>query len=158
MNARVQRSCGGCTACCKSMAIIEINKPAGKWCPHCSIGKGCRVYTERPASCNEFKCEWLKGFGEEKDRPDHTKIILDFIKLIKGGLPGGILQVWEVSEGSMASSFAKKTTLLALENGIWVAHLPLHGQRHMFVPRGQIVTTEITSELAKKDIAVTDWS
>jgi hypothetical protein len=124
-----QRSCGGCTACCKPIAVLEINKPLGEWCEHCSIGVGCRIYAEKPTSCGGFRCEWLKGFGEENDRPDHTKVILDFTKLTKGGLPGGILQIWEVSEGSLASAHVKKTTLFGLENEIWVAHIPLHGHR-----------------------------
>ncbi|MCX6786785.1 MAG: hypothetical protein NTU85_03160 [Candidatus Kaiserbacteria bacterium] len=153
----IQRICGGCTACCKSIAVIEIDKPLGKWCQYCSIGRGCLMYAEKPASCTEFRCEWLKGFGEEKHRPDRTKIILDYTKLVKGGLPGGILQVWEVSEGSLGNAHVKKTTLFALENEIWVAHFPLRGSRSIFVPRSQIVTEEIALVFVENNIAVTDW-
>ena len=34
--------CGTCTLCCKLVHVHEIEKPIGKWCPHCSLGKGVR--------------------------------------------------------------------------------------------------------------------
>ena len=53
------RSCGGCTMCCKVMEITELAKPVGKWCPHCDIGKGCKIYSSRPEECRTFMCAWL---------------------------------------------------------------------------------------------------
>src|SRR5436305_14221849 len=44
------RSCGDCTLCCKLLSITELEKPIGKWCPHCEIGKGCKIYDCRPQS------------------------------------------------------------------------------------------------------------
>jgi hypothetical protein len=53
------RSCGGCTMCCKVLGITELQKPVGKWCKHCEIGYGCRIYETRPAECRTFHCAWL---------------------------------------------------------------------------------------------------
>lgn len=150
------RICGTCTACCKALEVVELGKPVGKWCQHCSIGKGCKIYSEKPSACSEFRCEWLKGFGGSQDRPDRTKVIPDYIKPLEG-LPGGILQMWEVSEDSLTSSYAKRMTLLVLQNGVWVSHIPLHGCRKIFVPKNQMITKEIASALARENIRITDW-
>jgi hypothetical protein len=53
------RGCGSCTLCCKLLAIDEIDKPRGAWCRHCDIGRGCRIYAERPGPCREFHCGYL---------------------------------------------------------------------------------------------------
>ena len=50
------RSCGSCTLCCKLLRIDELDKPKGEWCEHCAVGKGCRIYDERPAACRGFFC------------------------------------------------------------------------------------------------------
>jgi hypothetical protein len=63
-------ACGSCTACCRVYAIPEVKKPAGPWCQHCDIGKGCKIYDERPALCVDFKCLWLQS-REREDKRDH---------------------------------------------------------------------------------------
>lgn len=72
--------CGSCTACCRVYAIPSLDKPAGKWCDHCAIGKGCTVYETRPELCVEFACLWLqshqRGQGlPEEARPDRCKVV-----------------------------------------------------------------------------------
>lgn len=71
------RSCGSCTMCCKVHGIAEIAKPIGKWCPHCEIGKSCRIYDTRPQECRTFHCLWL---ADERTadhwRPDRSKIVI----------------------------------------------------------------------------------
>ena len=72
------KECGGCTQCCRTMAITELAKPAHEWCKHCSIGKGCNIYAERPASCRSFNCLWLQVAPEVLDasyRPDRLKVV-----------------------------------------------------------------------------------
>ena len=152
----MSRTCGSCTACCKALEVVELTKPLGKWCQHCSIGKGCKIYAERPQSCRDFRCEWLKGLGEEEDRPDRIRVILDYVKLPEG-LPGGIFQIWELSEGSLASAYVKRMTLGALKSEVWVSHIPLHGRKKIFVPKSQTVTEEIASALVRENITVADW-
>ena len=73
-----QKECGGCTACCKIMAITELDKPAHQWCAHCDIGKGCNIYGDRPQSCRDFECVWLQAGPEVLDdsfRPDRVKVV-----------------------------------------------------------------------------------
>lgn len=57
------RSCGACTLCCKVMEITELAKPRGQWCGHCAVGKGCKIYQERPPSCRAFMCGYLASIG-----------------------------------------------------------------------------------------------
>lgn len=73
------RTCGTCRACCKTMGIKEIDKPAGEQCPHINskIGiEGCRIYSMRPQSCVDFRCLWLHGLGDERDRPDRSGAVM----------------------------------------------------------------------------------
>jgi hypothetical protein len=68
--------CGSCTACCKILAVEPLQKPAGQWCKHCDIGKGCKIYLDRPEPCHAFECLWLQH-DEMPDaaRPDHCKVV-----------------------------------------------------------------------------------
>lgn len=76
--------CGTCTACCRVFAIAEMpKKKAGQWCEHCAIGKGCKVYDDRPETCRTFECLWLLSQGREDPReqlppdmrPDRCKVV-----------------------------------------------------------------------------------
>jgi hypothetical protein len=73
---RGERQCGGCTMCCKLLAVVELEKPAGKWCQHCSKGVGCQVYHVRPETCQQFDCLWLIGAAPDQCRPDKSKCVL----------------------------------------------------------------------------------
>ena len=75
--------CGDCTMCCKLMGVPEIRKPAGTWCQHCNIGKGCKIYDERPENCRIFECGWLQSQSREPRevmppelRPDRCKVVI----------------------------------------------------------------------------------
>jgi hypothetical protein len=73
----VARTCGSCTFCCKVMAIEELEKPDGTWCVHCAIGKGCKIYDDRPEVCRIFSCSWLAEPSlPEAMRPDRSKVVL----------------------------------------------------------------------------------
>lgn len=76
-----ERTCGGCTTCCKTHPIFRIEKHAAKWCQHCNIGKGCKIYNERPEECAGFKCQWLMGYGLDSERPDIIKIVVDYCEI-----------------------------------------------------------------------------
>jgi hypothetical protein len=73
--------CGSCTACCRVYAIPAFDKPAGKWCEYCDIGKGCKAYETRPKhECADFECLWLEmnrlGHEPADDlRPDRCKVV-----------------------------------------------------------------------------------
>ena len=53
------KECGSCGLCCKVMAIKELKKPGGTWCPHWEKGTGCTIYGTRPQECKDFNCIWL---------------------------------------------------------------------------------------------------
>ena len=73
--------CGECTMCCRVFAIPLLQKPAGAWCTHCDIGKGCKIYESRPDVCIDFECLWLQSHGESGNpmpielRPDKCKVM-----------------------------------------------------------------------------------
>lgn len=72
------RECGDCTACCAVMAVAELRKASRRACDH--VGReGCRIHPERPASCREFHCLWLRGAvaGDEALRPDALGVMFD---------------------------------------------------------------------------------
>lgn len=132
---QAKRTCGPCTACCKALELItpELVKPAGKWCPHCEIGKRCKIYVDRPSDCQGFVCEWLKGFGEERDRPDRLHVVLDHAVDPEGealGLTGGTFQIWEVTEGALESSRVQQITEQKVRQGFYVLHIPLGARRY----------------------------
>jgi hypothetical protein len=71
------RTCGDCTLCCKVMAIEELAKPAGSWCPHCKPRRGCLVYADRPGECRTFSCMWLVNeLLDESWKPNRSKLVL----------------------------------------------------------------------------------
>lgn len=73
------RACGDCTMCCKVLGIDALEKPLGKWCAHCSIGAGCRIYDRRPQECRDYFCAYLTWAEvAEAWRPTKSKIVLDF--------------------------------------------------------------------------------
>lgn len=75
-------SCGGCTQCCKTLKVSEIDKPEHTWCTACTIGVGCDRYATRPQSCVEFECVWLQSQREPgaalapELRPDRSKVVI----------------------------------------------------------------------------------
>ena len=68
MVAEVSRECGTCTACCEVMIVPELNKPANKPCQYAN--DGCNMYEDRPPTCRDWDCLWIKGELRERDRPD----------------------------------------------------------------------------------------
>ena len=65
--------------CCKLLGVAELDKPRLRWCQHCAVGVGCRVYPERPQSCRTFMCGYLTGrdIGEHW-RPTRSKMVLSY--------------------------------------------------------------------------------
>ncbi|MGY3617750.1 hypothetical protein [Bradyrhizobium sp. USDA 10063] len=77
MIASAKRLCDDCTLCCKVMAIEELAKPANYWCPHCRPGRGCAMYADRPAECENFSCLWLiNDHLDEQWKPNKSKLVL----------------------------------------------------------------------------------
>jgi hypothetical protein len=69
------RRCDGCTVCCTLTRVPELNKPEGKTCIFAC--KGCTIYPDRPQSCRDFECEWLKGNLPIWMKPNKAHIMLE---------------------------------------------------------------------------------
>jgi hypothetical protein len=105
----------------------------GKWCEHCTPGHGCKIYESRPIDCKTFECAWLRGVGEEEDKPNLRKVVLDYVN--KPGLPtSGLAQLWETTEGSLASRYARETVRKLIEGGVVVTCVPLRGSPRVYIP------------------------
>ena len=75
--ARLARTCGSCTACCKIMAIDALEKPPGLACVHRTGATGCAIYGAHPAECRAFACRWLIDPSlPHRLRPDQSKVVL----------------------------------------------------------------------------------
>lgn len=66
------------------MKVHELDKPGNAWCKHCRIGAGCQIYDNRPASCQEYECVWLKSQRFPRPlpvglRPDKSKVVIGTI-------------------------------------------------------------------------------
>lgn len=73
--------CDGCTACCKTMGVHELDKPANVRCVHCTMGVGCGIYQTRPDSCRAFECVWLRTQRGASPlarelRPDASRVVM----------------------------------------------------------------------------------
>jgi len=72
-----QRNCGACTACCTSLTIHALNKPAGVPCEHLTA-QGCGIYDQRPDECRVFDCGWklYSSLLTPKLRPDRAGFLI----------------------------------------------------------------------------------
>ncbi|MFW5653290.1 MAG: hypothetical protein ACOC0P_04520 [Planctomycetota bacterium] len=76
-----ERSCGSCSACCISLYIRSLAKPAGEPCSYLKspTGGGCTIHGSRFPVCREFFCMWIRdkrGLLREEHRPDKLGLIL----------------------------------------------------------------------------------
>lgn len=137
MREKSRRTCGTCTACCKTHPVVELNKSPRVWCPHCSIGIGCTIYDERPPGCKNFECQWLMGNDADDERPDRTKIVTDFVEIPPFGFT---LMLHEATEGALGNSFTKRKTNFFLRRRIPVCHLPIRGKNTIHLPPNVVLS------------------
>src|SRR3989338_10003396 len=136
------RTCGGCTACCKTHYIEKFDKPAGVWCSSCAIGVGCRIYGAHPDECASFKCLWLLGEFPESHRPDKLKIVADFQHEKVYGRVITVVRLWEASEGALDKSESQKLVKTSLESkyvGLQRRLVPSGGGRHQPKPPAHLM-------------------
>ena len=130
----MKNHCGNCTACCKVFNIPELDKPAGKWCDHCKIGSGCKIYEERPEICSDFKCLWLESQNHPNEqlspglRPDKCKIVFSPTtnpKIISATIDKNYPLAWKEGEAFELIKF------IAKEGGAVVVGYPNAPKRTM---------------------------
>lgn len=109
--------------CCKVYRIDDLQKPAGKWCTHCAIGKGCKIYEARPAQCRAFECLWLQDdLMPPNWKPEISKVVFSIYPstgFIYGQVDPGAPFAWQ------------KEPYLGLLRA-WAEHL-LEEQRHLLI-------------------------
>lgn len=148
------RSCGGCTACCKTHAVLAIEKPPNVWCRDCTIGKGCAVYQSRPLECREFACAWLRGSGGEAERPDKVRFVCTTEIVILRGQTINWCTMVEVSVGAFERAPAQRR-MHALHQDGWIVECFRIGIERPFLilPRG-VSSTDIPALEAQLKKAV----
>lgn len=144
----MKRLCGECTACCKTHPIIRLDKFKGTWCIDCDIGKGCRIYSNRPKECADFECQWLKGYATENDRPDKVNIVVDFCTV--EDIEHKILSLWEVTKGALDKRFAENTKQEMLGAGILVLYVYLGNHQTLFITSNITLSKESQQKLSTK--------
>jgi uncharacterized protein len=121
------KSCGTCTACCRMMAVPELYKNAWVDCPNCAIGKGCKIYPDRPQPCREFMCGWLLApyMGEElKPERCHVVFFQPDADTIVANCDPRAPNAWRAPHVMemlhvLARTFAQRIVLVRVENRYW---------------------------------------
>lgn len=132
---KASRACGACNLCCKLTPIWEISrdhpewsidKRRNQWCQHAIVpGGGCAIYREesKPLGCHLWRCEWLRGFGREEDRPDRIGCVISLEHV--GGIGWSAVLYWAraiadyppqkmAAIQAMVDAIASKTNLAAI--------------------------------------------
>ena len=73
----MKRECGSCTLCCTITRVPELEKPEYETCKFCELSKGCSIYKDRPKSCQDFKCAWLKGDMPDTMKPNEAHVMIE---------------------------------------------------------------------------------
>lgn len=147
------RRCGNCTACCTTHEVYELSKPRGVACAHCIPDKGCLIYPGRPQGCRKFDCQWLKGFGRDKDRPNRSGVVVDFYKLGDPPKEISICAMYEVFPGALKKRFAEKVGRDALGEQMLLFRFPLNKRPTLLVPRW-IKTSEVDFSALPGDVEI----
>ena len=108
------RNCGGCTMCCKTMGVAELNKPPNTWCSHCDTGTGCKIYEDRPHTCREFQCLWLQSNILPDVRPDRCNVVLG------PTMDGGSIVAYENIPGAADKGHMCRILKLLVDGGLAV--------------------------------------
>lgn len=122
------RRCGPCSACCHTLAVPETDSAGWSDCQHQRKQGGCGIYADRPAPCASARCQWLLGFGANRDRPDLCGLV---VWLVEGVADRPFVVVHEVWPG--ASQRGRGLGLVArllLRVGSMPAFLRVPGGHH----------------------------
>ena len=138
----ILRSCGGCTVCCKTHIGDEMKTTGDEYCDCCQIGKGCSIYEERPFTCEVYRCIWVCGKGEESDRPDRLKIVMDLKGVSFYEEEIVAINFWEVEEGAISQPRVQQIMVANLEVGNVVVHRPYQEEATYCFPKSMFSPDE----------------
>ena len=134
--AVITRNCGGCTACCKTHIGEEMKTKGGEYCDFCTVGNGCSIYEQRPFACQVYRCLWVCGKGEETDRPDRLKIVMDLKGIKFKGNDVVVMNFWEVEEGAIDQPRVQQIMVANIEAGNIVVSRPYQDEPTYYFPNG----------------------
>lgn len=112
------RACDGCTACCYTHAVDELDKYEFNDCIHCDKGVGCAIYASKPRSCSVFQCLWLSGdVGEDTVRPDKLGIVCSpiYTRFTRNDPP--MIFLFEARDGALEEPSGKEFLMRLLRKG-----------------------------------------
>ncbi len=138
-----KRTCGSCTACCKTHMVQELGKPVGTWCTHCDRGKGCTIYETRPTGCKDFACLWLLGVDGEDHLPPHKSGIVPDMQILP--TVGATLVLYEYKTGTLkTSAWAKelRDKYLGAENPMAIMYVPAQEPPSLVIIAGEHTAAE----------------
>lgn len=138
----ITRSCGGCTACCKTHIDDSMKIAGGDYCDHCQIGKGCSIYEKRPFACQVYRCLWVCGKGEEDDRPDRLNVVMDLKAVNFQGRDIVVVNFWEVEYGSTDQSRVQEIAIANINAGNVVVFREYEGGEQYHFPKGMFSPDE----------------
>ncbi len=128
----MNRTCGECSACCKTHGVRTIQKKPGVICVHAQRKEGgCGIYRKRPLECKQFECAWLKGLEDDSWRPDKINIVItcDIHPEIGTGV-----SLWEVKPGILSTPFGRSCTLKYLRVGLPTFNILLNENPKLYLP------------------------
>lgn len=89
------RKCGSCSACCTTLAVAGLGKPAYTKCAHVKQGtRSCKIYDQRPGECQSYDCGWLQGFGTNAMKPDECGVVIT-MEMTRLGRTFLLMEVWK---------------------------------------------------------------
>lgn len=125
------RKCGQCTACCTTLEIPSLDKPAGSPCRHLKRS-GCGFYEQRPEECRGFQCAWSERLLPSSARPDKSGIMA-YRHVTKWG---DTLTLVELRNGSLQRNVKHINTLQQLvDKNAWaLVVIDANGRSAAMVP------------------------
>lgn len=149
-----KRVCGGCTACCTTHAIFELEKPMNTDCKYCAE-RSCAIYPSRPKSCQDFNCQWIEGWGENHDRPDRSGVVMDCFA--KEGDFAPVVIFWEYRSGALSTPFVWESAACSLEADINVMFWHKSGTIDLYLSPGRKITERMGKVIKGSKITVKDF-
>lgn len=127
------RECGPCSACCTHLDVDdeEIKHEAHVDCPRL-VDNRCSDYEARPATCRNYRCLWLEGFGDDVlDRPDQLGVLMH---ITPEEMTKNVISVVEIREGALDEGTRARATVKEMGFQVPVVTVRLNGKRDAYFP------------------------
>lgn len=143
LQVQQDRPCGECNACCTTIEVRELDKPAWTRCMHVKASPegSCGIWgaPKHPAECRAWYCLWRKGFGGPEDRPDKLGVVLQVTGRKIPGTGGTVegtefaISAHEVEEGLLDFEELRERVLKIVEGRVVIGLRPANEGTGYFV-------------------------